>query len=98
MRVKKDPYISSLTLSCLISYRVTGHLRHEQGKSRNAAVHSNDPVSTASDEILTTCTAAGQRSVEWNGDRLTWTEGRAEGLVSHSVLFHVLDRSRAVRV
>ena len=34
---------------------------------------------------------------DWNGlgGRLTWTEGRAEGLVSHPVLLHVLDGSGA---
>ena len=35
-------------------------------------------------------------SVEWNRGRLTWTEGRAEGLVSDSVLLHVLNGSGAV--
>ena len=34
--------------------------------------------------------------VEWNGGRVTWTEGGAEGLVSNPVLLHVLDGSGAV--
>ena len=36
-----------------------------------------------------------EAGLEWIGGRLTWTEGRAEGLVSHPVLLHVLDGSGA---